>query len=289
MQYSNDYVDELYSSILEPNLFADTVFFPGITYNDRIADGDVKAGLVHIYKETLTAQADPSTPAGDFTDTNTANSLIDLRLNNSYRKSKKIYKVTANSCSYNKAEENLALAVAENRRDRQASGLACLAQEGTITSGANLTTINLKNQVVAVRKALRKKHAKPKVVFANVDTFGLMLEVAGTQYTPTINDRIIASGQVGEWLGMTWFEVDALADTAKYYDHAGTLQTVDLDDVQFIMYDPETFHISDNLEMMRLIDSELFTGVKAQNEINTGFRVKNADKVGIYTEGVTSL
>ena len=288
MKYSNDYVDEKYSSILEPNLFADTVLFPGITYNDKIADGDVRAGLVHIYKETATAQASPGTPAGDFSHTATANSLIDLRLNNAFRKSRKIYKVTTNSCSYAKAEENLSLIVAENRRDRQAAALACLIQEGTLVTGDALTggsTSNLKAKIVATRATLRKKHAKPNVVLANVDTFGLMLEVAGSQYTPNINERIISSGQVGNYLGMTWFEVDALQGAAEYYDHAGILQDVDLDDVNFIMYDASAFHIQDNLDAMGLVNGQPdFVGVYAQNEINSGFRVSNADKVAVYTQ-----
>jgi hypothetical protein len=83
---------------------------------------------------------------------------------------------------------------------------------------------------------------------------------------------------------MTGYECDALEDTAKYYDHAGVLQEVDLDNVDFIMYDHTTFHINDNLNAMRLVDTTEFVGVKAQNEINTGFRVTNADKVIVYTE-----
>lgn len=285
MKYNNDFVDEQYSSILEPNLFADTVLFPGITYNERIADGEVSSGLVHIYKETMDAAADPGTSAGDFSHTATANSLIDLRLNNAYRKSKKIYRVTINSCSYAKAEENLSMIVQENASDRQRSALACLVQEGTIVTGDALTTNNIKNKIVSTRATLRKLHAKPGIVFATVDTFGLMLEVAGTQYTPTTNERIISSGQVGQYLGMTWFEVDALAGEAKYYDYAGSLQTVNLDNVDFIMYDASTFHINDNLDAMGLVNGQPdFVGVYAQNEINTGFRVANASKVAVYTQ-----
>lgn len=284
MKYNNDFVNELYAPILEPNLFSDTVLFPGLTYNDAIVSGDVAAGLVHIYKETADVNADPSTPAGNFSHTDTANSLIDLRLNNAFRKSKRIYQVTENSCSYAKAEENLSLTVKMSASDRQRSALACLIQEGTIKTGAALSTSNIKTQVIATRSALRKKHAKPSVVFATVDTFALMLEVAGTQYTPTTNERILSSGQVGNYLAMTWYEVDALDGHAKYYDHAGNLQDVNLGDAAFIMYDPSTFHIKDNLNAMGLINGQPdFVGVYAQSEINTGFRVSNSDKVAVYT------
>ncbi len=279
MKYGNDYVDEKYSPILEPNLFCDTILIPGVTYNDDY-EGDVHAGAVKIYKETQADQKDPSKPAGDFTDEATSNELIDLLLNNSYRKSKKIYQVTANSCPYNKAEKNLSLAIAENRRDRQASALACLVNEGTISKDTEaITSANVKDKIVNARTELRKKHVYPNVVLASVDAFAEMLKAAGKEYTPTTNERIVSSGQVGTWLGMLWLEADAIEGTAKYYDYTGTLKTIKLDDVELAMYQSTTFHIVDNLTMMRLKDSEHFTGVKAQNEINTGFRVTNNNMV----------
>lgn len=277
MKYGNDFVNEEYSAILEPNLFAETVIIPGVTYNPDFS-GDVKAGLVHIYKETKGDRQDPQSPAGDFTNENTSNSLIDLRLNNAYRKSKKIYQVTANSCSYDKAETNLALAVEENREDRQASALACLVNEGTVVEATGTT---ITDKAIEARTALRKKHAKPDVVFASVDAFAEMLKEAGSKYTPTVNDRIITNGQVGQYLGMTWFEVDALEGTAKYFDYAGNEKSIALDDAELVVYDHRTLHVADNLSMMRLKDSENFTGVLAQNEINTGFRVSNSDKVAV--------
>ena len=278
-QYGNDYVNEEYSGILEPNLFCDTVLIPGITYNDEY-EGDVQAGAVKIYKETSSEQKDPGKPAEDFSDEGTSNELIDMLLNNAYRKSKKIYQVTENSCPYNKAEKNLSLAVTENKRDRQASGLACLVNEGTpLEDTTPLTSTTIKDKVVDLRTALRKKHVYPNVVMASVEAFAEMLKAAGKEYTPNTNDRIVTTGQVGTWLGMLWLEADALDGTAKYYDYTGVLKTVNLSEVELIMYQADTFHLADNLTMMRLKDSELFTGVKAQNELNTGFRVTNSDKV----------
>lgn len=279
MKYNNDFVDEQYSSILEPNLFADTVIIPGITYDDNF-EGDVKAGLVHFYKENTSGRKDPEAPAGDFTNEATGNTLIDVRLNNAYRKSKKIYQVTSNSCSYNKAEANLSLAVQENRDDKQASALACLVNEGAVATVEGTTVTD---KAVEARKQLRKNHAKPDIVFASVDAFAEMLKEAGSKYTPSTNDRIITTGQVGHYLGMTWFEVDALEGTAKYFDYSGEEEAkeVNLADVDLVVYDHTTLKIADNLNMMRLKDSENFTGVLAQNEINCGFRVSNPKKVAI--------
>lgn len=283
MKYGNDFVDEKYSSILEPNLFADTVMIPGITYNPDF-EGEVDAGLVHIYKENKGDRKDPEAPAGDFNDENSGNNLIDLRLNNAYRKSKKIYQVTANSCSYSKAEVNLSLAVAENKESRQASALACLVNEGTLIES---TKTKISQKVIELRKELRKKHAKPDIVFATVEAYAQMLEEAGDKYTPVTNDKIITTGQVGKYLGMTWFEVDAFEGIAKYFDHTGEKREVNLQEVELVVYDHTALHLADNLNMMRLADTTKFTGVLAQNEINSGFRVSNSDKVAVIKTTAT--
>ena len=45
----------------------------------------------------------------------------------------------------------------------------------------------------------------------------------------------------------------------------------------------EAFSAIDNVNMVRLIDSENFNGVKAQVEINTGFTVTNPDCIVVKT------
>lgn len=285
-QYGNVYVDEKYSAILEPNLYSDSVLQPGRTYNAE-HQGDANSGLVKIYKQTRDAGGDPSKPAQDFSHETTANALIDLRLNNAFRKSKKVYKVTANSISYALADQVLSTAVADNKDDMQRSGMACLAKEGTAAAETTpITASNIKATILALRKALRKKHAKPDTVIASVDVYSVMLEIAGKDYTPSTNDNTLTTGRVGTWLGMTWYEGDCIADTAKYYDHTGTLQSVSLDNVELIMYDRRAFHIVTNLEVMRIVDSENFVGSLAQNEINVGYRVSNADCVCVKKKSV---
>ena len=281
-QYNSAFVDERYSKIVEPNLYGDAILQPGKTFNAE-HQGDASAGLVKIYKVTRDSASAPGTPAGDFTHENTANILIDLRLNNAYRKSKKIYQVTANSVAYEMAEEVMATAIKDNQEDWQRSGLACLAHEGTaVTQTAAFTAANLKTGILDLRKKLRKKHAKPDSAIASVDLYSLMLEVAGKEYTPSTAENTLTTGRVGTWLGMTWYEGDLLdASAAKYYDHAGTLQTVDLTHIDLIMYDHRAFHCVSNLEVARVIDATDFVGIYAQNEINSGFRVSNADMVAV--------
>lgn len=281
-QYGSFYVDERYSKILEPNLYGDAIMQPGQTFNNQY-QGDAAAGLVKIYKTTRDSAVDPTTPAGDFSNENIANTLIDLRLNNSFRKSKKIYDVAANSVQYKVADETLSTAIKDVQEGWHYSALACLAYEGTdLEDYTAITKDNIKSYVLTARKALRNNHAKPNTVIASVAVYSAMLELAGGDYTPSKNENTLTTGRVGMWLGMTWYEGDLLDnEQAKYYDHAGTLQVVDLTDVDFIMYDSTTFHIVNNLNAMRLRDAESFIGTLAQVEINSGFRVSNSEKVVI--------
>lgn len=284
MQYGNLNVDEKYSSIVEPNLYTDNVLEPGITYNEDF-QGDANSGLVKVYKQKSDGAIDPDTPAGDFDHTKAENELIDIRLNNSFRKSKKIYKVQANAVSYPLADTTFSTAINDVKEGYQAAGLACLATEGTaLTDKTAITKSNIKKTVLDMRKALRKKSAKADVVFASVDAFTAMLEAAGDQYTPAKNDEMIATGQVGYWLGMKWYEANATENSAAvYYDYAGKKHTVDLSGVDLIMYDHRFFSIVDNLEEMRIIDSENFVGSLAQIEINAGYRVTTEAAVVIKT------
>lgn len=280
MKYGTMNVNETYSAIVEPNLYFDAIFQPGRTYSDE-HQGDANSGLVKVYKTKSDGVNDPQAPASDFSHTNAENELIDLRLNNAQRKSKKIYKVQANAVPYDMAEQHLSAAVQDCKEGWQASGLACLVHEGTLSADTKaITAENIKKIIIAARKEARKGKAVPNVVMASVDTYSTMLEAAGDQYTPVTNDNMIETGQVGKWLGMLWVECNqTVLDAAKYYDYAGDLQTEDLTKVDFVMYDFRAFSVVDNLEEIRVIDSENFVGSLAQVEINTGYRVTTKEKV----------
>lgn len=287
MEYGNLNVDEKYSSLVEPNLYCDNILEPGVTYNPDF-QGDASSGLVKVYKQKSDGATNATTPAGDFDDTNAENELIDIRLNNSFRKSKKIYQVAANSVSYPLADTTFSTALSDVKEGYQAAGVACLVTEGVrLTDTTAIDAKNVKKQVLAARKQIRKNKAKADTVFASVDVFTAMLEAAGDQFTPAKNDEMIATGQVGYWLGMKWYEANATENNAAvYYDHAGKKHTVDLSGVDFAMYDHRFFSIVDNLNEMRIIDSENFVGSKAQVEINAGYRVTTEKGAVIKTNKV---
>lgn len=62
MEYGGYNVTEKYSSIVEPNLYYDSIFQPGMTYTDKF-QGDAASGLVKIFKVGDDGVQDPKVPA----------------------------------------------------------------------------------------------------------------------------------------------------------------------------------------------------------------------------------
>lgn len=276
VMYNSQYVDEKYSPILEPNLYYGSVFVPDVTFTDKYQTGP--AGGIYIHKLTTTA-CEVGKPGRDFSNEETQDDLIPILLNNNYQKSKKIYGVQAASVDIALANENLALAIAEAREGWQQSMLACLVQEGkAATDTTEPTKDNVKDIILEVRKQLVKSKGSADIVICHPDFYTHILSAAGKDFTPSMNDRINASGNVGNWLGFTFIEANgAAAISAKYYDHTGALKTVSFKDVDFIMYNHNTLSGITNFETARLCDSETFVGTLAQTEMNSGFRVTNSD------------
>ena len=291
IKYGNLNVDEKYSDILEPNLFYDSIMVPGVTYTDKYQTGP--AGGIYVHKLDTTAVT-VGTPGRDFTDEASSDTLIPILLNNNYMKSKKIYRVQAAAVAFDIANEQLATATQEIKESRQQSALGCLVQEGTKSNGAAITA----NAVDAVLdEAAKIKKGKANVVLCSTDFYALVLKENGKDFTPAKNDEVAATGAIGDLYGFTWIRAAGLSDDdAKYYDSTGTLKTVPLHKaatntvdgsaVDFILYNNETLSIIDNLESFRLVDSESFTGSKAQVELNTGMKVTTPGLVRVRTHTI---
>jgi hypothetical protein len=287
--YNTQYVDEKYLSIIEPNLYYGSVLQPGITFTDKY---ESQAGGIFIHK--LGGGKDtgvtPGTPGRDFTDEVVADSLIQAVFNNNFQKSRKIYGVTAAAVGYNKKESELAEALKQVSQGWQASGVACMVYEGKNYPVATpITSSTIKAQLIAMRKQLVDDGATPTFAIVSTDVFEAYLTFIGTQYTPSINDTVLAGRSV-DFLGMTLIEANILnLSSVKYYNYAGTLKTVDLTEVEIIMGDAEAFSALNNFEMIRVVDSERFSGALAQVETNAAYRVTNAEKLAVKFNTVNSI
>lgn len=269
------------SPIVEGALYADPIFIDGVTFTSRHNIGN--AGQIQVVKyERGASVVDPGQPGADFSDEEYKNKVLDINCNNAYRKSVKVpayFGATLPMDVMADKAVDVTLAVAEGR---QASGIANLVQNGTTAEDTTAITVdNVKSVILSGRKTLRKKHAKPNVIFCSVDTYTTIVEASGKELTPVFNDDVARMGRVGRWLGFTIFEVPLLdnVSTYKYLDASGSSVSVDVSKVDFIMYDFMALSIIDRLDTLRYILSENFNGGKVQEELSVGFLVTNKDCV----------
>lgn len=271
-------VDEKYSSILEPNLFNESVFAPGVTYTDKYATGPAGQILVH---KLSTSSVEPGKPGRDFNDEASADSLITIAINNNFQKSKKIYGVEAAAVAFPLANEQLSLATQEVKEGWNQAANACLVTEGT-ASAVTSAIASATDALIDERTALAKAKGKADVVLCSPDFYGMLLKEAGDKFMPVRNDKIAATGAIGTYLGFLVIEDNGFSATnAKYINSAGTTKTVAFSGIQFVMYNHNALSIVNNLEAMRVVDSENFIGSKAQVEMNVGYKVTNADLVRV--------
>lgn len=270
------------SPLVEDALYADEIFRDGVTFSSRYDVGN--AGQIQVIKYTPDTSITPGVPGSDFTDTEYSNTVMEINCNNSFQKSVKVPNYFENTIPSNLLVSKTYEVTESLRVGRMKSGIAVLCHDGTAAAYKTaLSSVNLKTAILTDRAKLRKKNANPKVVIASVDTYMKMLQMAGTEYTPLMNERMNATAQVGTWLGMLWLECTILGETnLKYRDSDGAEQPVDTTGIDYIMYDGMAFTIIDKLSMLRVKESEHFMGSKIQEEIDTGFAVTNADCVLVH-------
>jgi len=274
--------DERYSAIVEPNLYSNAIFQPGITYTDKYEVADAFAAKVA--KVGVGTYADPSTGVGDYSHENASDELITIPYNNCFKESKKMYNIQMQSVSYNMGEENLAVAIQKVRVRKDRSGVACLVNEGTASSVVDASTATtLKANVLAVKKELMDDDANPTVAICTNEFYTTMLSIANNEFSNDVKNFVSQEGQVGRWQGILWIPTSILnLASAKYYDNTGTLKTVNFKDIEFIMYDADAFSILGNVTDNGLYDGHpAFNGVAAQNELYAGFKVTNSKRVRV--------
>ena len=294
-KYGSSFVDERYSSIVEPLLYADNIFQPGVTYTDKYAStlsnetGGV--GLVKVHKLKLTSTKVQVSGKNDFNNEDVDDELIDIALNNCFMQSIKLYELVAASVGYAMQMEYYDALVNMVRNTWTQAGLACLANEGTVSEAATGTfaKISLLDDVMQERVKLRHKNGDASVIICSPETFAQMLMESKTGYTPAFNDsQVTASGiaRMMYWQGFLWVETSMLEGTEnsalEYIKYSGTSnekQTVDASKIKYILYNPQAFSILDNLNTMRIVDTTAFVGSLAQIAINSGFKVTNSDLV----------
>jgi hypothetical protein len=274
--YGNQHVDEKYSSTIEPNLYSDTVLIPGVTYTDKYEIGP--AGAIYVHKLGKGNAVEVGKPGRDFNDEAANDELIPIVFNNNFQKSRKIYGVQAKSVAFKMGEEYLSDSLNQTKDSRQYSGIACLVNEGTAdTDTTKITKENVVDKLVALRQKIKDNKGKANFALVSTGVYAMLLRNLGFAEN---YDKAIVNGELVKRFGLNIIECNSFDNkTAKYYDKTSTLKTVDTSLVDIIVGNFEAFSLLDNMEMYRLIDSELFNGSKAQVEYNSGLTVTSPEQI----------
>ena len=266
------------SPIVEAGLYADEIFIEGKTFTSQY-DVD-SAGQIQVEKYSPDMEVKAKVPGSNFSDKDYKNTVININCNNAFQYSQKVpayFEATMPTS----VKMNQTLRTTENVRiGRQKAGLAALVDGGTeSTNNEAITVDNFKEEFLKDRKNLVDKFAKPNVAITSTEIYNIMLKLAGKEFTPSTNENVVTTGQVGYWMGILWIEAPLLGGSLSFLNESGTEQAVDTANIDYILYDYKAYSIIDKLTMLRVIDSEEFAGSKIQEEIDTGFKVTNADCV----------
>src|SRR5574344_505461 len=106
------YVDDKYSSLVEPNLFANNILIPGVTFTDKYQTGP--GGQIFVHKPGISV-LEASHPGADFEDVIVQDSLVTIALDKQFNRSRKIYSATEASVEYPIVQAEMETAIKEVR------------------------------------------------------------------------------------------------------------------------------------------------------------------------------
>jgi hypothetical protein len=278
------FVDDRFSALVEPNLFDNNVFQPGVTFTDKYTLGAAGQIFIHkLGKVTVTV----GEPGQDFSDTNTADATIAITLNKAFRRSEKIYGATAAAVAYPIAASHLEQALADIREGWNKEAALVILQEKYNFTNANvvgpasvlgstvaLTKDNVYKSIVDDRAALVATGARPDALIVSPATYALLLQSEEFVRASDLAFETAQSGIVGRVAGLNCLEYQGLPAGFSM-----TLSGTPTDySVEYIMLDHDAFSIVTNVEVIRLVDSERFNGSLAQCEIVSAMKLTNTDR-----------
>lgn len=277
------YVDDKYSALVEPNLFALNVFQPGLTFTDKYQTGP--AGQIMVHKPGL-GTVTPTVPGADFSDAIVQDSLITLSLDKQFNRSRKMYGVVAASVAYNAAAAELEAAIQEVKTAWNLQAMKSLIGETSILVDDNILTVtavdgsDIYDTIVNSRKKLRQAKANPNALIVSPSTYAKLLKAPEFQRSTQVSDNTIVNGIVGRIAGLNVFEYESLNDAAVNGATIGGITWVAADDeLEYVMFDSDAFSIVTSLEVIRAIDEPTrFVGTLAQVQIVSGFKLTNPSR-----------
>ena len=271
--------DDKYSALVEPNLWFNNIFQPGVTFTAKYQLGS--AGQILVHKPGV-ATVTPTAPGADFSDAIVQDSLVTIALDKQFNRSRKIYGATENTVAYPIAASELETGIQEVAKGWTLSGVKELIGATSIIVSDNVLTVTsdttIYDQIVDDRQKLVLQGARPDVVIVSPKVYGHLLKSPEFQRTGMIGDQVVAGGNVGTIAGMTVVEYQALDAAAVDGATIGGITWASGDELEYVMYDHDAFSIVTSVDMVRVKDSERFNGTLAQIEMVSGFKLTNPSR-----------
>lgn len=283
------YVDDKFSALVEPNLFAGNVLQPGVSFTNKYQTGP--AGQIMVHKPGI-ATVTSTAPGADFTETVVGDSLITISLNKQYNRARKIYGATVASVAYGIAAAELELAIQEVRAAWTLDGISAIVDADGIRVTSNVTTLTdssdnsngIYNTIVDARQELRALKANPDTIIVSPTTYGKLLKSSEFQRAVDLDNQVVRDAYVGRIAGLNVFEYESLSDAAGNLTNinGGTTDiTWDAtnDALEFIVYDHDALSIVTSVDVVGIFDGmPRYNGVVAEVEMVSGFKLTNTSR-----------
>lgn len=279
------YVDDKYSSLVEPNLFAGNVFQPGVTFTDKYQTGP--AGQIFVHKPGV-GTVTSTLPGADFNETVVGDSLITISLNKQYNRARKIYGATTASVAYDIAAAELETALQEVRTAWNIDAASAIVDADGIRVLTNITTLTAANDIydsiVDARQALRELKANPDTLIVSPATYSKLLKSPYFQRSVQPDTAVIRDAFVGRVAGLNVYEYENLSSAAGDLTNInGTTADItwdaDNDALEYIMYDHDALSIVTSVNVVGIWDGmPRYNGVVAEVEIVSGFKLTNTER-----------
>lgn len=289
------YVDDKYSPLVEPNLFAGNVFQPGLSFTDKYQIGP--AGQIMVHKpgvSTITA----THPGADFSETVVQDSIITISLNKQFNRARKIYGATVASVAYGIAAAELETAVQEVKDAWNIEAASALVDADGIRVLKNVTLettySDIYDSIVDARQALRELKANPDTIIVSPATYGKLLKSDEFQRSVDIDNSVVRDAYVGRIAGLNVFEYENLSSAAGNLTNInGT--TADItwqagtDALEYIVYDHDALSIVTSVNVVGVWDGmPRYNGVTANVEIVSGFKLTNPSRAILKIHDVSA-
>ena len=278
-------VDDRYSPLVEPNLFAGNVFVPGVSFTDKYQLG--AAGQIMVHKPGISTVS-ATAPGADFTETVVKDSIITISLDKQFNRARKIYGATVASVAYEIAAAELEAALSEVREAWNLEAASAIVDADGIRVASNVTTLTAANDIydaiVDARQELRTLKAHPDTILVSPTTYGKLLKSEEFQRSVDLDNQVIRDAYVGRIAGLNVFEYENLEDAAGNLTNINggnddITWDADNDALEFIVYDHDALSIVTSVNVVGVWDGmPRFNGVDASVEIVSGFKLTNASR-----------